>query len=97
MTIGMMTSRDSLSLNKYTIDEGRPHILLDKERCAQCLDKPCLLVCPAELYTLDDNGSVFLDYAGCLECGTCRIVCKNGGIVKWEYPRGKFGVNYKKG
>ncbi|UWG96613.1 4Fe-4S dicluster domain-containing protein [Dehalobacter sp. DCM] len=97
MTIRVMSSRDLLSLNKFTIDDGHPHIELDKAICVQCVQKPCLLVCPAELYTRDENGGVFLDTIGCLECGTCRILCPNGGIIHWEYPRGKFGVQYHKG
>jgi len=38
-----------------------------------------------------------IDYAGCLECGTCRVVCNDKGIVKWEYPKGTFGVNFRYG
>ena len=32
-----------------------------------------------------------LDYAGCLECGTCRLVCDSDN-VDWNYPRGGFGI-----
>ncbi len=30
--------------------------------------------CPAGLYKKQEDGSVRFDYAGCLECGTCRIL-----------------------
>jgi len=41
-----------------------------------------------------------LDPAGCLECGTCLVVCQAtgaGGIVHWTYPRGTYGVSYGRG
>ena len=44
----------------------------------------------------DENGYHF-DYAGCLECGTCRALCGNTIIKKWEYPNGTFGVEYREG
>ncbi len=87
---------DLLGLNKFTVDEESPHIVLDKEICAACREKPCLVVCPAALYTLKDD-VVHFDYAGCLECGTCRMVCKDKGITTWRYPRGTFGVAFRMG
>lgn len=96
MSIKMMHARELLSLNKFNIDEEQPHIVVDKEICAKCQEKPCLVVCPAGLYTLENN-QLFFDYVGCLECGTCRLMCKNKGITKWQYPRGKFGVIFRKG
>jgi len=86
-----------IGLNRYEVDEDRPHIVLDKEACRRCEEKPCLYVCPAVLYRLDNNGGIAFDYAGCLECGTCRTVCRNKGIVSWIYPRGTFGVNFRYG
>ncbi len=67
---------------------------MDKAICARCKGKTCLVVCPAVLYKLDKNGEIIFDYAGCLECGTCRVMCKNKGIIKWEYPRGTFGGQF---
>jgi len=29
---------------------------------------------------------------GCLECGTCRVVCSEHRNVLWEYPRGGYGI-----
>jgi ferredoxin like protein len=88
MSIKVMEAPELLSLNKFNVNEKEAHIVINKEICAQCQDKPCLIVCPAALYKLD---------AGCLECGTCRVVCKNKGIIKWEYPKGTFGVNFRYG
>lgn len=85
-----------LGLNKFLVDEEEPHIVLDKTICATCTDKPCTLVCPAGLYTVKNN-EISFDYAGCLECGTCRLVCEKKGITKWVYPRGTFGIAFRLG
>ncbi|HPF20310.1 MAG TPA: ferredoxin family protein [Syntrophomonas sp.] len=97
MSIEKMEAAELLSLNKFTVDEEEAHIVLDKNICRQCTEKACLLVCPAVLYKLDKNGDISFDYAGCLECGTCRVMCKNKGIIKWQYPRSSFGVSYRNG
>ena len=34
---------------------------------------------------------------GCLECGTCRIICNDFSNVEWEYPRGGYGILFKFG
>ena len=96
MTVKKLSPEELLGLNKFAVDEEEPHIVLDKSICAGCKEKTCLVVCPAVLYTLKD-GEVNFDYAGCLECGTCRIVCKNKGIIKWTYPRGTMGVSFRYG
>lgn len=97
MNIRIMDVSELLFLNKFKVDEKEAHIVLDKEICAKCETRPCLVVCPASLYTLNENDQVCFNYAGCLECGTCRTMCENKGISKWQYPRGKFGVTYQKG
>ncbi|UWG98095.1 ferredoxin family protein [Dehalobacter sp. DCM] len=97
MSIEKMEATELLGFNKFEVDEEEPHIVLDKEICKKCQEKPCLTVCPAVLYTLDKNGDISFDHAGCLECGTCRVMCKNKGIQKWTYPRGTFGVNFRYG
>jgi ferredoxin like protein len=85
-----------LGLDKFEVDEEEAHIVIDKAICAKCNAKPCLVVCPAVLYTLK-AGEINFDYAGCLECGTCRVMCENKGIIKWQYPRGSFGVSFRYG
>jgi ferredoxin like protein len=96
MSIKKLTPEESLALNKFNVDEGHPHIIIDKAICATCDDKPCLVVCPAVLYRLKDNQMTF-EYAGCLECGTCRVMCRKKGITSWDYPRATFGVFYRCG
>ena len=56
-----------------------------------------IMVCPAALYKRDpDTGAKTFDYAGCLECGTCKVACPPDAL-HWEYPRGGFGVIYRSG
>ncbi len=97
MSIKKFTAPELLSFNKFIVDEDAPHIEIDQEICQKCDGKPCLYACPAVLYTLEKAGTVSFDYAGCLECGTCRVVCKDKGIVKWTYPWGTFGVAFRFG
>jgi ferredoxin like protein len=58
--------------------------------------RACLVICPARCYRLQD-GAVRFDYAGCLECGACRILCSDGGVTRWNYPGASFGVSYRYG
>jgi ferredoxin like protein len=34
---------------------------------------------------------------GCMECGTCRVLCEEAGDIVWNYPRGGYGVLFKFG
>ena len=54
-------------------------------------------VCPAALYKVDADGHKTFDYAGCLECGTCRIACEATIISKWVQPGPTMGVQYRFG
>lgn len=86
-------------LGKTIFDYDRePHIVVDYEKCRDCVDKPCVPMCPAMCYILHDGQLVF-NGEGCVECGTCRVVCPAGGngAVSWKYPHGGKGVRYKDG
>jgi ferredoxin like protein len=96
MSIKRQTPEELLALNKFNVDEGHPHIIINKAICAKCADKPCLVVCPAVLYRLKGD-EVSFEYAGCLECGTCRVMCLNKGVSSWNYPQASFGVSYRSG
>ncbi len=84
-----------LGLNKFFVDESNAHIELT-DKINEKEFKKLEFACPAGLYKKDESGFHF-DYAGCLECGTCRILCKDTIIKKWEYPVGTLGVEYRNG
>ena len=44
-----------------------------------------------------EEGNTSFDYAGCLECGTCRIACGDTIIAKWDMPQPTMGVEYRFG
>ncbi len=48
--------------------------------------------------TAKNSASSFsFDCAGCLECGTCRVLCGDTILKKWEFPQGTFGVEFRFG
>ena len=96
--IEALSLEDKLGRNVFKIDKESPHIIVDHEICRQrCTLRPCLYVCPAQLYTYnDERDEVFVDYEGCLECGTCMIVCEDEALT-WHYPRAGFGIQYRFG
>lgn len=87
-----------LSIDKFYVDEEEAHIVLN-QRAETDPDeyRKLMLACPADLYKRDDQGRIQFDYAGCLECGTCRILCGNTILEKWEFPKGTFGIEYRWG
>jgi len=95
MTSKVWTVDQRLSLTKFNVDK-EPHIKVNTEICRRCKVKPCVKACPAGLYTIGDDGELHYNYEGCLECGTCRVICPLGAI-EWSFPRGGFGVWYKYG
>ncbi len=86
-----------LALNKYEVDEETAHIELVDDPSDAEFDK-LVMVCPAALYKRNpDTGAKTFDYAGCLECGTCRIACGDTIIAKWANPGPAMGVEYRFG
>lgn len=91
----MTTINEKLLKTRFVIDSGKAHITLKNEACLTCREKPCINVCPAQCYELE-NERVSFSWENCVECGSCRIVCPAGAIT-WDYPRGGFGVCYRFG
>lgn len=88
---------DKLGANLYHADETHSHIVVNKENIsAEDLDQ-VIRVCPAALYSTDENGNVFFEHLGCLECGTCKILSEGKVVKEWEYPAGSKGVQYRVG
>ena len=54
-------------------------------------------LCPAGCYAQNEMGQVEITADGCLECGTCRVLCEPTGDISWNYPRGGYGVLFKFG
>jgi len=92
----MTTIEDKLGLDVFKIDD-EPHITIDQAICqTDCQIHYCLHVCPADLYTLNEQDEIQVDCDGCLECGTCLIACTHGALT-WRYPRAGYGVQYRFG
>ena len=87
------------SHNKFNVEEENAHIKIKEGVKAsdpefQKLD----MCCPAALYKMPAEGDEpIFDYAGCLECGTCRMICGETILEKWEYPQPTMGVEYRFG
>lgn len=92
-----MKLEEKLGVNKYYVEEGYPHIEIDHNYPDEKEKRKLVNCCPAGLYQLQEDGSLAFDYAGCVECGTCRILCGKTIIKKWEYPHDTKGVEYRQG
>jgi ferredoxin like protein len=87
---------ERLALDAFTPDP-EPHIVPSLEVCARCEDRPCISCCPGHLWALvEETGEMTVELAGCLECGTCLIVCPLDA-VEWRHPCGGAGIRYRFG
>lgn len=89
-----------IAVNRYEVDEENAHIELEGTDIDALPEKEfgkLVRVCPAALYKVDSEGKRSFDYAGCLECGTCRIACEETIIKKWVNPGPTMGVQYRFG
>ncbi len=93
--IGSVPER--LAGNHFELDEELPHIEIDQEIArATGTGRLLVRVCPAHVYSEEADGTISVEYAACLECGTCLAVAAPGALT-WHYPRGGFGVSYREG
>ncbi|EMC3651578.1 TPA: ferredoxin family protein [Citrobacter braakii] len=53
--------------------------------------------CPAGLFSLTAEGELRVNFRGCLECGTCRLLCDEKTLQQWRYPASGFGITYRFG
>lgn len=87
---------EKIALNAIKNDT-KSHITLNQSICSGCKERMCVVVCPGHLYSLnEETGEMVVEYAGCLECGTCLIACTHGSVT-WDYPSGEYGVQYRFG
>ncbi|WP_197708828.1 ferredoxin family protein [Leminorella richardii] len=54
-------------------------------------------VCPARLYQQSEDGSLSVDFHGCLECGACRLLCDKETLAQWGYPEAGYGITMRFG
>ncbi|MGX5666680.1 ferredoxin family protein [Rhizobium daejeonense] len=99
MTIAVKDVRveDKLFQNRYLVDVGRPHITVRPHETPSPNLLALTKVCPARCYEQNDKGQVEITADGCMECGTCRVLCEPSGEIEWNYPRGGYGVLFKFG
>jgi ferredoxin like protein len=87
---------------KLAVDAFKPdaesHILIDEQVCrAHCTERYCIRACPASLYEWNEEADrMLVEFAGCLECGTCLVACRHDAL-SWRFPRGGWGVQYRYG
>ena len=68
--LGSVQSR--LGRNVYEVDEGNSHITVNQEIAkATGTGKLLVRVCPAHVYSEEPDGTISVEFAACLECGTC--------------------------
>ncbi|MCF2706859.1 4Fe-4S dicluster domain-containing protein [Arcanobacterium haemolyticum] len=88
---------ERLAGNVYEVDEGNPHIEVNQEIArATGTGKLLVRVCPAHVYSEEEDGTIAVEYAACLECGTCLAVAAPGSLT-WHYPAGAMGVMFREG
>ena len=51
---------------------------LDREKCTGC--KMCTIVCPHNVFTMEDKKSFIRDIDACMECGACSTNCPSSAI-----------------
>lgn len=86
---------EKLGTDKFHVDESYAHIEVDAEASEKDI-QTLVKACPAGLYKYE-GGVLKFDYAGCFECGTCRILSAGKVVKKWTYPNGGMGIEYRFG
>ncbi len=88
---------EKLFQNRYVVDAGAPHIKVMPHETPSANLVAMTKLCPAGCYALAETGQVEIVADGCMECGTCRVLCEAAGDIEWNYPKGGFGVLFKFG
>ncbi len=88
---------ERLAGNRFQTDEEFSHIEVHQDIAkATGTGKLLVRVCPAHVYAEEADGTISVEYAACLECGTCLAVAAPGSLT-WHYPRGGFGISFREG
>ncbi len=94
--IDLGTVSERLARNRFDLDE-ESHIEIDQDLARKTgTGKLLIRVCPAGVYSEAPDGTIAVQHAACMECGTCLAVAAPGSL-RWHYPRGGFGIAYREG
>ena len=86
-----------LAGNRFLLDEEESHITMNQDLARKSGTASRLVaICPAGVYSLTQDGTLDVEYAACMECGSCLAVATPGAMT-WVYPRGGFGIQYRDG
>ena len=97
MIVNALTVPERLGKNRYVLDEGASHIRVNQEVARRTgVARILVNVCPARVYRAQSDGTIGVEYAGCLECGACLAVAPPGSL-EWHYPKGGRGVQFREG
>jgi ferredoxin like protein len=73
---------ERLTKNRFNLDEEESHIEVNQEIAkATGTGQAIVACCPAHVYAEEPDGTISVEY----------------GALKWHYPRGGFGVQFREG
>ena len=52
---------------------------LDVNKCTGC--QMCAIVCPHDVFTLENKKSAIKNIDACMECGACELNCSAGAVT----------------
>jgi ferredoxin like protein len=95
---GRLPVSERLGADAFNTDSVTHLTLSDPALCRTCALRPCIRVCPAEVYHWEGD-RLRISYENCLETGACRIACEQIGnrALVWAFPSAGHGVQYRLG
>lgn len=91
----MPVTPDALARNAYRCAKTSHIVPVTHPDAAQAAQ--LIQACPAGLFHQKANGDLEVNFHGCLECGTCRLLCQPEVLERWNYPASGFGITYRFG
>ena len=88
---------DRLNRDLFETDEQGSHIEINQDIARRTGTGRLLVrICPAHVFAEEADGTISVEHAACLECGTCLAVAAPGALT-WHYTRAGFGIVYREG
>ncbi len=97
---GRISVSERLGADAFNSDKTSHLRLVSDDLCRSCPRKPCITVCPAQVYEWEPGqNKLLIHYENCLETGACRVACQELGnkSLVWAYPGAGHGVQYRLG